>query len=161
MDFQCEKCGFATYAKRYLQAHLKKVHQGEEEYKHMCEDCGKRFLYPFDLKKHHVIISLLKAKLQQIWVLSWLQYISTPIFYPDLKSFQPWALSSSMINMKGIEKSRSWLKSSWFINSWFKRPGLKSSWLKSSFLKSPRIGMSYNWYCPWLGIPILRAKVKK
>lgn len=83
LDFQCEMCGFATYAKRYLGAHLRKVHRGEEQYKHICEHCGKRFLYPFDLKKHHVIISLLKAKLQQIWVLSWLQYISTPIVYPD------------------------------------------------------------------------------
>ena len=60
LDFQCEMCGFATYAKRYLQEHLRKVHRGEEPYKHICEHCGKRFLYPFDLKKHHVIISLLK-----------------------------------------------------------------------------------------------------
>ena len=54
LDFQCEMCGFATYAKRYLQEHLRKVHRGEEQYKHICEHCGKRFLYPFDLNKHHV-----------------------------------------------------------------------------------------------------------
>ena len=60
LDFQCEKCGFATYAKRYLQSHLRKVHRGNEKYKHICEHCGEGFLYPFDLNKHHVIISLLK-----------------------------------------------------------------------------------------------------
>ena len=63
LDFQCEKCGFATYAKRYLQSHLRKVHRGNEKYKHICEHCGEGFLYPFDLNKHHVIISLLKNPL--------------------------------------------------------------------------------------------------
>ena len=56
-------CEYASYAKKYLNAHVIKVHRGKEHYKHICEHCGKKFLYPFDLKQHHVIISQVKAKL--------------------------------------------------------------------------------------------------
>ena len=63
LDFKCDMCEYASYAKKYLNAHVIKVHRGKEHYKHICEHCGKKFLYPFDLKQHHVIISQLKAKL--------------------------------------------------------------------------------------------------
>ena len=62
-DFKCDKCDYASYAKKYVNAHVIKVHRGKDNYKHICEHCGKKFLYPFDLKQHHVIISQLKAKL--------------------------------------------------------------------------------------------------
>ena len=63
LDFKCDMCDYASYAKKYVNAHVIKVHRGKEHYKHICEHCGKKFLYPFDLKQHHVIISQLKAKL--------------------------------------------------------------------------------------------------
>ena len=53
-DFKCDKCDYASYAKKYVNAHVLKVHRGKEHYKHICEHCGKKFLYPFDLKQHHV-----------------------------------------------------------------------------------------------------------
>ena len=52
LDFKCEKCDFASYAKRYVMAHFQKVHVKPPELKHVCEYCGKRFLYPSHLKTH-------------------------------------------------------------------------------------------------------------
>ena len=52
LDFKCEKCDFASYAKRYVLAHFQKVHVKPPELKHVCEYCGKRFLYPSHLKTH-------------------------------------------------------------------------------------------------------------
>ena len=52
LDFKCEKCDFASYAKGYVLAHFQKVHVKPPELKHVCECCGKRFLYPSHLKSH-------------------------------------------------------------------------------------------------------------
>ena len=60
LDFKCEKCDFASYARRYVLEHVKKVHCDTPELKQVCEHCGKKFLYLSALKVHHVIISLLK-----------------------------------------------------------------------------------------------------
>ena len=42
-------------------------HSDKTENKHVCEYCGEKFLYPYLLEAHHVIIPLLKAKFQQLW----------------------------------------------------------------------------------------------
>ena len=64
LDFKCEKCDFASYAKRYVLLHFRKVHCDPKYPNKVCEYCGKKFLFPVQLKKHHevhhVIISLLR-----------------------------------------------------------------------------------------------------
>ena len=54
-DFKCEICDYTSYAKRYIIAHKAKAHR---ERKHMCDQCGLKFIYPWDLRKHTVIIPL-------------------------------------------------------------------------------------------------------
>ena len=61
LDFKCEKCDFASYARRYVLEHVKKVHCAPAELKQVCEHCGEKFLYLSQLKVHYVIISLLKS----------------------------------------------------------------------------------------------------
>lgn len=48
-NFKCDLCDYTSYAKRYILDHKAKVH---EEYKHICDQCGTKFRYPYYLKVH-------------------------------------------------------------------------------------------------------------
>ena len=59
LDFQCHMCEYASYSKRNLRGHIQLKHSDKTKYKHVCEYCGEKFLYPHLLEAHHVIIPLL------------------------------------------------------------------------------------------------------
>ena len=61
LDFQCHVCEYASYSKKNLREHIKMKHSDKTENKHVCEYCGEKFLYPYLLEAHHVIIPLLTA----------------------------------------------------------------------------------------------------
>jgi len=48
-NFKCDLCDYTSYAKRYILDHKAKVH---DEYKHVCDQCGERFRYPYYLRVH-------------------------------------------------------------------------------------------------------------
>ena len=59
LDFQCHVCEYASYSKKNLRGHIQLKHSDKTKYKHVCEYCGEKFLYPHLLEAHHVIIPLL------------------------------------------------------------------------------------------------------
>ena len=53
LDFKCEKCDFASYAKRYVLLHFRKEHCDPKYPLHVCEYCGKKFRVPTPYKLTH------------------------------------------------------------------------------------------------------------
>merc|ERR1740129_68030 len=62
LDFQCHMCEYASYSKRNLRGHIQLKHSDKTKYKHVCEYCGEKFLYPHLLDAHHVIILVLELE---------------------------------------------------------------------------------------------------
>ena len=48
--FKCDQCDYVSHAQKYINIHKKNKHQ--KVHKHVCEDCGAKFMYPYMLKKH-------------------------------------------------------------------------------------------------------------
>lgn len=48
--YKCDQCDFTTYHYKYLRDHNAMTHR---EKKHICEKCGTKFAYPFQLQKHN------------------------------------------------------------------------------------------------------------
>ena len=47
--FQCDECDFKTYLKKNLTNHITRHHRDKNI---VCEDCGKRFVYNYQLRDH-------------------------------------------------------------------------------------------------------------